>query len=356
MKRFIGMVDLEGIMSSVSSELPKQTPSRHASPAAGLAETASVQRGRASIGEVSQIGSVPTSALSAGASPWLVPAVGAAVLICMLLLLYYDFLLQQLRFAWYEQADWGHTLIVPFLSAYFVYRNRAQLLAQPFRTTWVGFIPMVMGVALYVMTVAVRTLQHHNLQGFAVWLTIVGLVLLFCGWRAMRWLWFPLVFLLVFGQTISARLMNLITFEMQDITARGAYFLLAIGGMEIDRQGNTLFIMANAQLKPLNIAEACSGMRMLMAFLALGVTMAYTGLKQPWQRVALVAMAVPTAIFVNILRVVTLALLSLIDTEFAAGDFHSFIGLVWLAPAFLIYLGLMWIIRHLVIEGKAPHT
>ena len=101
---------------------------------------------------------------------------------------------------------------------------------------------------------------------------------------------------------------------------------------------------------PLNIAEACSGMRMLMAFLALGVVMAYTGLQRAWQRVLLVVLAVPNAIFGNILRVVTLGLLSLLDTGFAAGDFHSFVGLVWLVPAFFIYLGLMWIIRKLVVD------
>jgi exosortase len=110
----------------------------------------------------------------------------------------------------------------------------------------------------------------------------------------------------------------------------------------------------NGVSKPLNIAEACSGMRMLMAFLALGVAIAYTGLKHPWQRVLLVLMAVPTSIFVNILRVCTLALLSLIDSGFAAGDFHSFVGLVWLLPALFIYLGLMWIIRNLVIEQETP--
>ena len=66
---------------------------------------------------------------------------------------------------------------------------------------------------------------------------------------------------------------------------------------------------------------------------------------------ALVVLAFPTAVFVNILRVVTLALLSKLDANFAAGEFHSFVGLVWLIPALLIYLGLMWIIRNLVIEG-----
>ena len=90
-----------------------------------------------------------------------------------------------------------------------------------------------------------------------------------------------------------------------------------------------------------------------MAFLALGVAMAYTGLKRFWQQATLVLLGIPTAIFVNILRVVTLAMLSLYDADFAAGDFHTFIGLLWLVPAFMMYLGLQWILGQLVVE-EAP--
>jgi exosortase/archaeosortase family protein len=89
-----------------------------------------------------------------------------------------------------------------------------------------------------------------------------------------------------------------------------------------------------------------------MAFLALGVAMAWTGLPRMWQRATLIALALPTAIFVNVLRVMTLGLLSLIDSDLAAGDFHSFIGLLWLVPALMIYSGLMWILRKLVVEEE----
>jgi exosortase len=144
--------------------------------------------------------------------------------------------------------------------------------------------------------------------------------------------------------------MQMVTFKMQDLTARGTEPVLMILGVDVQREGNTITVFQDGVPHPLNIAEACSGMRMLMAFLALGVAMAYTGLKRWWQRVILVVMGVPTAIVVNIVRVVTLALLALVDANFAAGDFHSFIGLVWLVPAFLIYLGIMWIVRHIVTE------
>ena len=279
-------------------------------------------------------------------------AAGAGVVLLIALgWLFWTFFRSQVRWAVNYQADWGHTLVIPLIAGYFVYLRRHELLREPFRTTWLGLVPVVMGVAWYVTcALGPITLRHHNLLGAGVAMTLFGLVLLFFGFRAMRWLWFPLLYLVVFGQYVSERLMNIVTFELQDLTARGSHIVLILLGLDVDRMGNTLLVFDQGVSKPLNIAEACSGMRMLMAFLALGVAMAYTQLRHIWQQAALVILAVPTAIVVNILRVVTLAMLSLVDADFAAGDFHTFIGLVWLVPALLIYLGLVWILRRLVVE------
>ena len=190
-------------------------------------------------------------------------------------------------------------------------------------------------------------------------LTLFGLVLLFFGTRATLVLLFPLCYLVVFGQTISHALLERVTQDLQDITARGSNVALRLFGTDVSRIGNTLYVFdsATGQEHPLNIAEACSGMRMVMAFLALGVAMAYTGLRRHWQRALLILFAFPTAIFVNILRVCTLAYLSFHDSDFTAGDFHTFVGMVWLLPAFLVYLGLMWVIRNLVTEQpREPQT
>jgi exosortase len=281
------------------------------------------------------------------------PLPAAVVLALLMVWLFWDFFDHQLTTAVQRQADWGHTLVIPLIAGYFAYLNREKLLARPFKTTWEAFIPIVLGVAWYMMCAfGPPALFHHNLQALGVAATTGGLVLLFFGWRAMLWLWFPLLYLFVFGQYISERFMQIVTFKLQDLTARGAAPTLMLLGADVQREGNTITVFDDGVAKPLNIAEACSGMRMLMAFLALGVAMAYTGLKRWWQRVILVVMGVPTAIVVNIVRVVTLAMLALLDSGFAAGDFHSFIGLVWLVPAFLIYLGIMWIVRSIVTEEE----
>ncbi len=281
--------------------------------------------------------------------------VGGAILLATFVFVFWHFLSAQFLYAVRQQADWGHTLVIPLIAGYFVYLNRHRLLATRFRTTWIALLPIVLGTAWYVFCwLGPRAVRHHNLQGAGLSLSLFGIVLLFCGFRGMATLWFPLLYLCVFGQTISDRLMNLVTHPLQDITARGAHVGLNVLGIDTDRTGNILTVWDDGEPRPLNIAEACSGMRMLMAFLALGVAMAYTGFSRFWQRAALVLLGIPTAIVVNVLRVVTLAFLSLYDTNFAAGEFHTFIGLLWLLPAFLLYLGEMWVLRKLVVEEEVP--
>jgi exosortase len=280
-------------------------------------------------------------------------AIGSAIVLAAYLWIFWPFVYKQIRWAMREPADWGHTLVVPLIALYFVWFQRERLAAIQFRTTWIGLLPVILGVGWYLLCVlGPQPLWHHNLQAAGFGAVLFGLVLLLFGWRAMAILWFPIAYLVLFGQTISERFMNIITFKLQDIAAWGSFITLNVMGIETDRSGNTLTVWHRGEPHPLNIAEACSGMRMLVAFLAIGVAMAYTSLPRLWQQVLLVALGVPVAIAVNVLRVVTLGIFSLWDMSFVEGEFHTMIGLVWLIPAFIIYLIILWAIRQLVIEDE----
>jgi exosortase len=261
----------------------------------------------------------------------------AGTVLMIFVWLFWTFLERQVRFAIEYQADWGHTLVIPFIAGWFVWLNRERILVAPLKPSITGLVIVVLGVLWFSMaSLGPVTFRHHNIMGMGVGAVIFGLVLTFCGWRAMRWMWFPVVYLVVFSQTISDRFLDLVTFQLQGIATVGGEIGLSLIGYDVAREGHTLNIYYNEQVIPINIAEACSGMRMLVAFLALGVAMAYRGLDTWWQRSILVLMAVPTALIVNILRVITLGVLSTQDSNFAAGDFHSMIGLLWLMPAFFI--------------------
>ncbi len=278
-----------------------------------------------------------------------------ALFLAIFAAVFFFFFQAQVKTAIRAPSDWGHTLVIPLIAGYFVYLKREQLLAKPFVPAWSGLLFMAFGLGLYFLAYLgpKSLIIHHNARGAGVGLTLFGATLLLFGWRAMRYLWFPLLYLVIFGQTISDGLLKPVTERLQDISAHGAYITLNVIGIDTEKDGNVLTVWANSVPKPLNVAEACSGMRMLLAFLALGVAIAHTGLKHWWQQVLLVLSGVPVAIGVNVLRVVSLGVLSLWDVNFASGEFHHVIGLVWLLPAFLVYLGILWILRNLVVD-EAP--
>jgi len=297
---------------------------------------------------------MPAPSVVALSTPQLV--IGGVVLLAAFIAVFWVFFSTQFRWAIEEPADWGHTLLVPGIAGYFAYMRREDLLAAPLKANWLGAPVVLIGVAAYVATTFGPGwfVLHHNARGVSVGITLLGLALLIAGTRATKILLFPIGYWIVFGQSVSERLLQLVTERLQDWSAVGAHALLAITGIDVERSGNVLTVFVNGVPNQLNVAEACSGMRMLVAFLALGVAIAYTGLPRFWQRAALVAAGVPVAIGVNVLRVYTLGILSLFDANFAAGDFHSFVGLVWLVPALLLYLGIMWFLRNLFVDEPDP--
>jgi len=126
-----------------------------------------------------------------------------------------------------------------------------------------------------------------------------------------------------------------------------------VSGMEATVSGVVIDVIYKGQhLEPaLNVAEACSGMRLLMAFLALGVAMAYLHHRPLWQRFVLLVSTIPIAIFCNIVRVtVTGFIYVLIHPKYTQGIYHDTLGLAMLPLAFGLYGLLAWFMSILFIE------
>jgi len=288
---------------------------------------------------------------------WIVPSPVAAAVVAVAIVgtfwfAFRDFFNLQVHYATKEAADWGHTLFIPLIALYVVFLHKADLFARPFRTSWSGIGLVLLGVAWYAFTwlgPESTFINSHNVRSIGVFLALSGACIALLGWRSLVWLWFPLLYTLVFGQRITDKVLLNVTYPMQDIATWGSWHALDLLGYTLmPRSGNSIEIMLDGGgVYPLDVAEACSGMRMLMAFLALGTVIAYVGLDRWWLRLFMVVMGVPIAIFVNVLRICTLGILGLQGDEFMFGDFHSFIGLVWMIPTFGLFMLLMWFLQPL---------
>jgi exosortase len=279
---------------------------------------------------------------------------GGLLLVAFAGLFYRWFYVQHLHSANHFE-DWGHAYFMPLISGFLIWQRRSALAKIRPEIFWPGLAPFILGIMAYFFCLV--GIKNHMLQGMSVVLTIFGLSLLMLGPGAMRYLFLPIA-LLAFGITVSEIIMIKLTFPLQLIASQGGFVVLSVagmlGGFSADVAGNTITVVTSGgQTVPLNVAEACSGMRMVVAFFALAAIAGIVGCRFWWQRVVLILTAAPVAILLNVGRVSVLGLLSIVDPNLAAGQAHTLIGTVLLVPGLLLFLGIVWMVNRIV---PAPVT
>lgn len=271
------------------------------------------------------------------------------------LALFYRWLFTQGEMSIAFMQDWGHAFVIPGISAYLIWRRREAIAAEPVSVFWPAAVPFVLGIVGYVYCIV--NVRNHMLQGASLVLSLGGLVLLLTGPRVLRHVFLPIAYLLL-AITISEQIMLGVTFGLQLIASQGAWLMLNLigqpfGWFNVEIDGNTLeLITRSGEVLPMNVAEACSGMRMVVAFYALAAAVALLGTTEWWQRIMLMLLAGPVAILMNIVRVTVLGLLMMIDPNLAAGDAHMLIGTLLLFPSLLVFMGIVWALNRIVGPGS----
>jgi exosortase/archaeosortase family protein len=132
---------------------------------------------------------------------------------------------------------------------------------------------------------------------------------------------------------------------------------LRFTGVDIVRSGTKMLMMVpnhvtgQEETRTLNVAEACAGLRSLMTFVTVAAAVAFLSARPLWQKLIIVALAVPIAIFCNVMRVSGQGLLDrYVSQKLAEGFAHQFVGVVMLVPAFLLILLVCWMLDHLFID------
>ena len=88
-----------------------------------------------------------------------------------------------------------------------------------------------------------------------------------------------------------------------------------------------------------------------MAFLALGVAMAYLHERPAWQRAILLASTAPIAVLCNIVRVTATGFLYVLaGPRYTQGVYHDALGLAMLPLALGLYAALAWFMSSLFVD------
>jgi len=142
---------------------------------------------------------------------------------------------------------------------------------------------------------------------------------------------------------------NEIALPLQFLASKLAGNTLDLLGVPALREGNVITLPSIS----LNVVEACSGIRSLMALITLAIFYGLLMEKRVWVRTLLVVLAIPLAVGINSLRIVGSGLLGQnFGKEYAEGFFHEFSGLVVFA-ATLVALVLLHALAKLGLKKRA---
>ncbi len=199
-------------------------------------------------------------------------------------------------------TDDSHGRLIPFAVLGLFWWKRKELIALLLRTWWPGLL--LLGLALVLHLLGYMA-QQPKISVIALFTGIYALMGLAWGREWLRESFFPFI-LFAFCVPLGWSGVSL-TFPLQMLVCRlvelVCHHLLAI---DIVREGTA--IMDPSGRYHYEVAAACSGMRSVIATLALAMIYAMVFFRTWWKRGVMIASAFPLAVLGNLVRMLTIVL------------------------------------------------
>ncbi|HEY4210016.1 MAG TPA: VPLPA-CTERM-specific exosortase XrtD [Steroidobacteraceae bacterium] len=222
---------------------------------------------------------------------------------------------------WNLKPEYSHGIMIPVLSAFLIWRQRAQLRTLPFTGSWLGIVLIVAGMLLRLLGVqtTMQTLQHY-----AFLFVLYGLVLALTGPVVFRRLWMPLL-MLVFAVPLPSFFNTALSLQLQLLSSQIGVWIIRAAGISVLLEGNVIDL-GSYQLE---VAEACSGLRYLFPLMTLGFIVAYLFRGPMWKRITIFLVTIPITVLMNSLRIGFIGItVDRWGRAMAEGALHDFEGWV----------------------------
>ncbi len=222
---------------------------------------------------------------------------------------------------WSTNDNYSHGFFIPLISLYMIYTVRSKLRECKIQPVNWGLFFLVLGLGQLLVA---TTGSEFFLQRTSMIPVLLGLVLFMFGLCYTKRLLLPVCYLL-FMIPLPAILWNKIAFPMQLFSSGLTENVVHMIGIPVLREGNILHLAETT----LEVVDACSGLRSLTTMFALSAALAWFSSYSLPKKWILFVMAAPIAVFANIVRLTSTAILaSKYGSEVAQGFLHEFSGFV----------------------------
>jgi exosortase len=251
------------------------------------------------------------------------------------------------RLTWTTEQG-GHAPIIVATGGWLLWRELKSTHARPRPgKLWIGALALAASLVLYVVA---RITGILEVEGLAMYATLISAFYLLFGGAVLRAVWFPLVYLAV-ALPPPDTLVTLITQPLKIGISQSAVWLLHALGYPVASSGVTIQI-ANHELL---VAAACAGLNSIITLSAICLFYVYLRHRSDFTALLIVGLLiVPVAIFSNFIRVLLLVLVTYNLGESAAQGFlHDFAGLTVFLVALLSIIGLDSLFTRLRTQRRA---
>jgi exosortase len=275
--------------------------------------------------------------------PWTI----LAALLGLLIYVYWNSLDSRGAKQFWDNPKYSHGWLVPIFTVILLWMRHEPFGPVSAAARWAGVGLLSTGLGL---RLGATYFPNHVPEMVSFVPSVAGVFLLVGGWKMIRWAG-PAVAFLVFMFPLPGVLDTRLLAPLQKIATMASTYVLQTIGIPSYSEGNRI-VIGEVQL---GVVEACSGLRMLTIFVALAVAITLVTDRPLWERLVIVASAVPIALAVNIVRITVTGILHLTaGPELAEMVFHDLAGWFMMPMA----LGLLYvefqILSHLLIdEGEA---
>jgi len=228
-------------------------------------------------------------------------------------------------------ADDTHALLIPFVVVALLWWKRKELLAVSFRPWWPGLFLLGAAVFVHILGYAVQQPRISILALLAGIYVLTGLV---WGSAFLRASFFPF-FLLIFMVPLGT-LTEPVTFPLRMLVTKAvAWICQHLLAIDVVRNGTQL--LNGMHTYQYDVAPACSGIRSLVAITAIAIIYAFMGFRGWWQRLLMMASAIPLAFIGNTFRMLVIVLAAEFWGQGAGNKAHesAFWSLLPYVPAVL---------------------
>lgn len=254
---------------------------------------------------------------------------------------------------WASQGIWqtddqGHGPIIVAVLAWLFWGLRRQIGDSPTRPApALGWPTFVLGLFVYFVG---RVFGISILEFGSQPLVVAGALLLLKGTPALRLAWFPVLYF-IFMIPLPGILVDAITGSLKGWIANIVESLLYTVGYPIARSG----VILSVGPYQLQVADACSGLNSMFSLSALGTLFMYMmGQKSKTHTVIMLLSILPIAFAANIVRVITLVLVTYyLGDEAGQGFLHGAAGMMLMLVALLFFFMLDRVLDKLLPTKRA---